>query len=131
MGENDNAGAGKARHPHILHGITLSFMVGFDGNTKSYFIPRFQNTLDHPAGGESSDSVASDANLASFEEQELRIRRAQLQAASALNINKEEDFFNRSTRYYKYLQVLRIPGGPRVKQFIIIIFSSSQCYHLG
>ena len=99
----------KARHPHILHGIPLSFLVGFDGNTRSYFIPRFQNTLDHPAGGESSDSVISDANLASFEEQELHIRRAQLQAASALNVNKEEDFFNRSTRYYKYLQGKDIP----------------------
>ena len=94
----------KTRHPHILREIPLSYMAGFDRITKSYFIPRFQNTLDHPAGGESPDGTASDANLATFQEQELMIRRAQTQAPSAVNINKEEDFFNRSTRYYKYLQ---------------------------
>ena len=91
----------------IICNVPLSMVFGLHGR-KDYFIPRF--VPDGAPGPAPSTAGSGSTDLSQFIGGHRNMRDRTIQAGPHKDVNKEEDFFNRTTRYYKFVEGKDIPA---------------------
>ena len=108
LNKEHNFKSNTTKNINIIDNIPLISTEGFKTSKKYLFIPKFiikEKNRDVNLFNSNTNSKENTSSISNYTKQYNSIVKTNLSTISKpLNTNREEDFFNKTTRYFKYLE---------------------------